>query len=44
MDAGPVPDADLIVMDRNPLENIGALHDLIKVVNNGNVVLDRLGW
>ena len=37
-------DADLIVMDRNPLEDIGALHDLLLVVNNGKVVLDRLGW
>jgi len=34
-------DADFIVMERSPLENIGAVQDLLMVVNNGKVVLDR---
>ena len=35
---------DLILMGCNPHEDIGAYHDLLMVVNNGKVVLDRLGW
>jgi imidazolonepropionase-like amidohydrolase len=35
-------EADLIIMDGNPLEDISALHDLLMVVNNGKIVLDRL--
>ncbi|MCI0485128.1 MAG: amidohydrolase family protein [Blastocatellia bacterium] len=37
-------DADLIVVERNPLENIGAIHDLLMVVNNGKIVLNRASW
>jgi len=37
-------DADLIIVDRNPLEDIGALHDPLMVVNNGEIALDRLSW
>lgn len=37
-------DADLIVVERNPLEEIGALHDLLLVVNNGTVVRNRVTW
>ena len=37
-------DADFIVMERNPLDDIGAVQDLLMVVNNGKVVLDRAGW
>ena len=37
-------EADLIVVDRNPLDNILALQDVLLVVNNGKVVLDRLSF
>ncbi|MFQ5631786.1 MAG: amidohydrolase family protein, partial [bacterium] len=37
-------DADLIVMERNPLQDIGAVHDLLMVVNNGKIVVNRLVW
>jgi imidazolonepropionase-like amidohydrolase len=37
-------EADLIAVERNPLENIGNLQDIILVLNNGQVVLNRLGW
>jgi len=37
-------EADLIVVDRNPLENILSLQDVLMVVNNGKVVLDRLSF
>ncbi len=34
-------DADFIVVDRNPLNEVGALQDPLMVVNNGKVVLNR---
>jgi imidazolonepropionase-like amidohydrolase len=37
-------EADLIVVDRNPLENILSLQDVLLVVNDGKVVLDRLDF
>jgi imidazolonepropionase-like amidohydrolase len=37
-------DADLIVVERNPLEDIRAMQDILLVVNNGKVVLNRLTW
>ncbi|GMR23064.1 MAG: amidohydrolase family protein [Acidobacteriota bacterium] len=37
-------EADLIVVDQNPLENILSLQDVLLVVNNGKVVLDRLNF
>lgn len=37
-------DADLIVVEQNPLENIGALHDMLIVMNNGEIVLNRTEW
>ncbi len=37
-------EADLIAVDRNPLEDILALQDVLLVVNNGAVVLDRLNF
>jgi imidazolonepropionase-like amidohydrolase len=36
-------EADLLVVDRNPLDDPGALQDALLVVSNGQVVLDRLG-
>ncbi|MCG8608832.1 amidohydrolase family protein [bacterium] len=37
-------DADFIAMERNPLEDIGAIHDLLMVVNDGKIILNRLEW
>lgn len=37
-------DADLLILELNPLENIKAIHDPLMVVNNGNVVVNRLEW
>lgn len=37
-------DADLIAIENNPFEDIGAVHDILLVVNNGKVVLNRLAW
>ena len=37
-------EADLIVIERNPLAEIGSLEDVLLVVNNGRVVVNRLGW
>ncbi len=37
-------DADLIVVERNPLEDIRTLEDVLLVVNNGKVVVNRLTW
>jgi imidazolonepropionase-like amidohydrolase len=35
-------EADLIVVDRNPIEDLRVLHEPLLVVTNGKVVLDRL--
>ncbi len=35
-------EADLIVVDRNPLDDIRTLFDPLVVINNGNVVVERL--
>ena len=37
-------EADLIVVDQNPLDDILSLQDVLLVVNNGKVVLDRLSF
>lgn len=38
----PGLDADLIVVDRNPLEDVGALHDILLVMSDGRIILNRL--
>ena len=38
----PGKDADLLVVDRNPLEDTTTLFEPMLVVNNGKVVLDRI--
>ena len=38
----PGLEADLILIDRNPLEDIRSLQDLLVVVSNGQVVVNRL--
>lgn len=37
-------EADLLVIEQNPLENIAAIRDILMVINNGKVVLNRLEW
>lgn len=37
-------DADLLVMERNPLEYVVTIQDPMLIVNNGKVVLNRLEW
>jgi len=37
-------EADLIVVERNPLEDIRTTADVLLVVNNGKVVVNRLTW
>ena len=37
-------EADLLILDRNPLEDILAVRDPLMVINNGKVVLNRLKW
>ena len=37
-------DADLVVVERNPLESVGTLQDPLLVISNGRVGLDRLNF
>jgi imidazolonepropionase-like amidohydrolase len=40
----PGMEADFIAIERNPLEEITAIQDVIVVINNGRVAVNRLGW
>jgi len=40
----PGLEADLIAVERDPLSEITAIQDVILVINNGKVVINRLGW
>jgi imidazolonepropionase-like amidohydrolase len=40
----PGMDADLIVLERNPLEDIGVVQDVLMVVSDGTVVVQRGDW
>ncbi len=40
----PGLEADLIGIERDPLADISALGDVLLVINNGKVALNRLGW
>jgi imidazolonepropionase-like amidohydrolase len=40
----PGLEADLIVLERNPLENIGVVQDVLMVVSDGKVVVQRGDW
>jgi imidazolonepropionase-like amidohydrolase len=40
----PGLEADLVAVERDPLSDIKNLQDIILVVNNGKVVVNRLGW
>ncbi|MEZ4850592.1 MAG: amidohydrolase family protein [Bacteroidia bacterium] len=37
-------DADLLILENNPLEDIKAIHDPLMVINNGEIVVNRLEW
>jgi imidazolonepropionase-like amidohydrolase len=37
-------EADLVAVERDPLADISNLRDVLLVVNNGKVVVNRLGW
>lgn len=37
-------DGDLILTERNPLEQIGTLNDVLMVVNNGKIVFTKGDW
>lgn len=37
-------EADLIVLERNPLENVGVVQDVLMVVADGEVVVQRGDW
>lgn len=37
-------EADLLILERNPLQNIKAIHDPLMVVNNGKIVVNRVEW
>jgi len=40
----PGLEADLIAIERDPLADITALQEVLLVVNNGKIVVNRLGW
>jgi imidazolonepropionase-like amidohydrolase len=40
----PGLEADFVVVERDPLSEIKNLQDIILVVNNGKVAVNRLGW
>jgi imidazolonepropionase-like amidohydrolase len=37
-------EADLVIVERNPLEQVGTLQDPLLVISNGRVALDRLNF
>lgn len=40
----PGLDADLLVLERNPLDDIGVYQDVLFVMTDGRIALDRLVW
>jgi imidazolonepropionase-like amidohydrolase len=37
-------DADILILERNPLHDIGAYQDVLLVMNDGRIVVDRSGY
>jgi imidazolonepropionase-like amidohydrolase len=37
-------EGDLLVLERNPLDDIGVFQDVLLVMNNGKIVVDRTGF
>ena len=40
----PGLEADLLVVERNPLSDVKNLQDILLVINNGKVIVNRLDW
>jgi imidazolonepropionase-like amidohydrolase len=40
----PGMEADLLVVERNPLSDVMNLQDILLVINNGKVIVNRLEW
>jgi imidazolonepropionase-like amidohydrolase len=40
----PGLEADLVAVERDPLGDIKNLQDILLVINNGKVVVNRLDW
>lgn len=40
----PGMEADILVTERNPLQQLNTIYDPILIINNGKVVLNRLEW
>ncbi len=40
----PGLEADFITIERNPLSDITAIQDVVMVINNGKIAVNRLGW
>jgi imidazolonepropionase-like amidohydrolase len=40
----PGLEADLIVLERNPLQGIEVVQDVLMVVSDGSVVIERGDW
>jgi imidazolonepropionase-like amidohydrolase len=40
----PGLEADLVVVERNPLSDVRNLQDILLVINNGKVAVNRLDW
>ncbi|MFY9570724.1 MAG: amidohydrolase family protein [Blastocatellia bacterium] len=40
----PGMEADFIAIERDPIADITAIQDVVVVINNGKVVVNRLGW
>ena len=40
----PGMEADLISIERDPIADITAIQDVIIVINNGKIAVNRLGW
>jgi len=40
----PGLEADLVAVERDPLSDVKNLQDILLVINNGKVVVNRLDW
>lgn len=37
-------EADFIAIERDPTADITAIQDVVMVINNGKIAVNRLGW
>ena len=40
----PGMEADFIAIERDPTADITAIQDVVMVINNGKIAINRLGW